>query len=381
MELSLTAEQQELRESVIKFARQELNDGVVEDDRAGRFPEEKWRKCAEMMILGLPFPEEYGGGGSDFPSAVVVLEALGHACTDGGLVHAVATQVICGIMIDLYGSDVQKERYLPGICSGDIVMSQAITEPGSGSDAMAMRTRAAKEGDGYVVNGTKTFITNGPITDTVILFAVTDPEKQALGKATVFVVEKGTPGFERTGPTEKMGLRTLQNGELVFTDCHVEESSLLGREGQGAMIFGDAMEWERILLPAVHLGTLARVMETSVAYAREREAFGQPIGKHQGVSFPIADMKVALEMGRLMLYRTASLKESGKRAAMETSILKLFVSEQLKQACLNAVQIHGGYGFSTEYHVERDLRDSVAATIYSGTSEMQRSMIARLMGL
>ena len=263
-----------------------------------------------------------------------------------------------------------------------MIFAQAITEPASGSDALgALRTRAERTADGYRLSGTKMFISNGPIADVVIVFALTDPETPRLGGVSCFLVEKETAGFERCRPIEKMGLCTLQNGELVFDGCPVPESARLGREGQGAIIFNESMEYERSLLPAAHLGTLARVMEGCVAYARERSAFGQPIGKYQAVANRIVDMKSTLELGRLILYKAATLKGQGKRAALEASLAKLFISEGLKRACLDAVQVHGGYGFTREYDVERDLRDSIAATIYSGTSEMQQAILSRLIGL
>lgn len=381
MDYALRDEQVELRESLIKFAQQELNGRIAEDAKTGTFPMESWKKCAKMQILALPFPEEYGGCGADFLTTTAAMNALGYACKDAGLVHAMATQILCGFQILSFGSDEQKQRYLPAICSGEAIAAQAITEPGSGSDALSMRARAEKQNGAYILNGAKLFITNGPIADVVVVFAVTDPDKKTLGGISCFIVEKEFEGFVRCKPMEKMGLTTLQNGELVFKDCPVPQDRLLGKEGQGAIIFNESMELERSLLPATHLGTLERILETSVKYAKERSAFGQSIGKFQSVANKIAEMKVNLELGRLMLYKAASLKAQGKRVTLEASIGKLFISESLKKACLDAVQIHGGYGYMTEYEVERDLRDSIAATIYSGTSELQLNIISRLIGL
>ncbi|WP_225071401.1 acyl-CoA dehydrogenase family protein [Desulfuromonas sp. CSMB_57] len=382
MEFSLTEEQKSLRDAVIRFARQEIKHDLSLCDKEGRFPIESWKKCAEMQIMALPFAEEYGGCGSDFLTTVVVLQALAYGCKDAGLVHAVITQILCGIQINLFGSLEQKNQYLPMLCQGEKIFAQAITEPEAGSDALgAMRTLALKVDDGYVLNGTKVFISNGPIADVVIVFALTDPAARRLDGVSTFLIEKDNPGFEQCRPIEKMGLCTLQNGELVFRDCRVSPTALIGREGQGAIIFNESMEWERSLMPAAHLGTLERVLETCVGYARKRSAFGQPIGKFQAVANKIVDMKTVFELGRLILYKAASIKSQGRRAGMEASIAKLFISEGLKQSCLDAVQVHGGYGFTREYELERDLRDSVAATIYSGTSELQRSIISRLMGL
>ena len=382
MEFVLSEEQTELREAVIRFARQEIGHDLSSCDKEGSFPFDSWQKCADMQIIAMPFPEEYGGCGADLLTTVVILQALGYSCRDAGLVHALATQILCGLQIHLFGTDEQKQRFLPPLCRGETVFAQAITEPGAGSDAIgAMQTRATKSADGYLLNGSKMFISNGPIADVVIVFALTNPEGSRLGGISCFLVEKETPGFTRCPPIEKMGLCTLQNGELVFDDCRVSASALLGREGQGAIIFNESMEWERSLLPAAHLGTLERILETSVDYARKRSAFGQPIGKYQAVANKIVEMKVAYELGQLILYKAAALKGQGKRAAMEASIAKLFISEGLKQSCLDAVQVHGGYGFTKEYEIERDLRDSIAGTIYSGTSEMQQAIISRLLGL
>jgi alkylation response protein AidB-like acyl-CoA dehydrogenase len=299
-----------------------------------------------------------------------VFHALGYACKDSGLVHSLLTQVICGILIQLFAGTEQMAHLLPDLASGRLIYAQAITEPGSGSDAFAMRTSSVKYGDGYVLNGSKTMISNGPVADRALVFAVTDPGKKTLGGFSCFLVAAGDTGFAQGKPMEKMGLRTLMNGELVFTDCYVPCTSLVGREGQGAILFNACL-----------LGELERVLEGCIRYAKERTAFGQHIGNFQAVSHKIATMKMNTELGELALYHAASLKERRKRAILETSIAKLFISESLKQACLEAVQIRGGYGYMTEYDAERELRDSVASTIYSGTSEMQANIIARLAGL
>jgi alkylation response protein AidB-like acyl-CoA dehydrogenase len=381
MDFSLSEEQARLRDTIVRFARQELDHDVAACEQSGRFPVEAWRKCAEMQIMALPLPQEYGGCGADFLSTVVAFQALGFACRDAGLVHAVGTQILCGLQIATFGSEAQKRRYLPPVCRGELILAQAITEPGSGSDALSMRTRAERVVGGFRLSGNKVFISNGPIADAVIVFAVTDAKSSRLGAISALIVEKELAGFERCRPLEKMGLRTLPNGELVFDGCIVPEENILGRLGQGAIIFNESMEVERTLLPAAHLGTLERVTETCVRYAKERSAFGQPIGKFQAVAHRIADMRCGLELGKLILYKAAAMKDLNRRAPLEASIAKLFISETLKKACLDAVQIHGGYGYTREYDVERDLRDSVGATIYSGTSEMQHNIISRLIGL
>jgi alkylation response protein AidB-like acyl-CoA dehydrogenase len=381
MESTFTEEQLQIRKTIIAFARRELNDGIAERDRAGSFPRDLWKRCAEMRILAMPFPESLGGDGFDFTTAVSVFHALGYACTDSGLVHSLLTQVICGILIQLFATPEQAARLLPDLASGKLIYAQAITEPGSGSDAFAMRTSSVKHGDGYVLNGSKTMISNGPVADRALVFAVTDPAKKSLGGFSCFVVSAGDAGFAQGRPMEKMGLRTLMNGELILTDCYVPCTALVGHEGQGAILFSETMEWERVLISACLLGELERVLEECVRYAKERTAFGQHIGSFQAISHKIATMRMNAELGKLALYHAASLKERRKRATLETSIAKLFISESLKQACLEAVQIRGGYGYMTEYEAERELRDSIASTIYSGTSEMQANIIARLAGL
>ena len=381
MEFSFTSEQRELRKAVIEFARRELNPGVVERDRLGIFPRELWEKCAKQRIFALPFPVIYGGDGFDFVTTVSVFHALGYACKDAGLILSLVTQVICGITIHLFANQEQAARLLSDLVSGKLIYAQGITEPGSGSDAFAMRTTAVKKDDGYVLNGTKTMISNGPVSDQVLIYAVTDPTKKTLARLSCLCVSKGNPGFSAGNPMEKMGLRTMASGELIFIDCCVPASSLVGHEGQGVMLFSEVVEWERILTSAYLLGQLERVLEGCICYAKEREAFGKPISDFQAISHKIATMKMNVELGKLALYNAATLKNQRKCAVLEASVAKFFVSESLKHACLDAVQIRGGYGYMSEYEAERDLRDSIASTIYSGTSEMQANTIARLAGL
>jgi alkylation response protein AidB-like acyl-CoA dehydrogenase len=257
----------------------------------------------------------------------------------------------------------------------------AITEPGSGSDAFALRTRAEPDGDGFRLNGTKTFISNGPVADVVIVFALTDPQKGYHGGVTAFLVERGTTGFSAGRKFDKLGLRSSPIGELVFTNVYVPREAILGGIGGGSKVFGVAMDWERICLFASHVGAMERLLETAISYARTRSQFKQPIGKFQAVGHRIADMKVQLEAARLLVYQAAWRLEHVRNASMDAAIAKLFVSESLVQSALSTVQVHGGYGFMTEYEVERALRDAIGSTLYSGTSEMQRNIIARWLGL
>jgi alkylation response protein AidB-like acyl-CoA dehydrogenase len=330
----------------------------------------------------LPVPEEHGGAGLDPLSCAVALEAFGYGCRDGGLVFSLCAHLLaCVVPVWRHGSDSQKKLYLARLCDGRMVGAHAMTEPGSGSDTFAMRTRAAQVGEDWVINGAKTFISNAPVADLAIVFAVTDVEKGFHGGLTAFLVETSTQGFSVGNKLEKMGLRTSPVGDVSFQDMRVGPHAVLGTVGGGSAVFATAMDWERILLVAAHLGTMERLLETSVNHARTRKQFGQAIGKFQAVAHKLADMKVALEASRLLTYQAAWRLEHARSASLDASISKLFVSESLLKAALEAVHVHGGYGIAVEYEVERALRDAVAATIYSGTSEMQRNIIARWMGL
>ncbi len=382
MDFAYTDEQTLLRESTIKFAQRALNAQVIERDREQTFSRELWRECATVGIQGLPVTEEYGGTGLDALSCAVVLEALGYGCRDGGLVFSLCAHLLaCVVPVWRHGSEEQKRRYLPGLCDGTLIGAHAITEPGSGSDSFAMRTRAEQDANGWRINGSKTFISNGPIADLAVIFAVTDPGKGFHGGVTAFLVETDTPGFTAGRKLEKLGLRTSPVGELVFDDMYVPGSAVLGQVGGGVTVFATAMDWERCLLVASHVGIIERLLETAIDYARIRSQFGQAIGKFQAVAHKIADMKVQLEAARLLTYRAAWRLEHLRNASLDASMAKLMVSESLLKTALETVHLHGGYGYMVEYEVERALRDAVGSTIYSGTSEMQRNIIARWLGL
>ncbi len=382
MDFSLTDEQKMLRESIVKFAQEQLNDDLAQRDREQVFSRELWRKCADIGIQGLPVPEEIGGSNLDTLSCAIALEALGYGCRDGGLVFSLCAHLLaCVVPVWRHGSDEQKQRYLPGLCDGTLVGCHAITEPGSGSDSFSMRTRAMRHGDGWRLNGVKTFISNGPVADVAVVFAVTDPAKGFHGGVTGFLLDRSMHGFSAGQKFEKMGLRSSPVGELLLDDLDVPDEAVLGKVGGGSGVFATAMDWERALLVSAHVGTMERLLETSIDYARTRSQFGQAIGKFQGISHKVADMKVQLEAARLLTYRTAWRLGRARDISMDTSITKLFVSEALVKVALDAVQLHGGYGYMAEYDVERTLRDAIGATIYSGTSEMQRNIIARWLGL
>ena len=381
MDLSFTAEQLALRGEIVKFARKELNAGIAERDRQHGFSRELWGKCAEMGIQGLPFPQEYGGSAADILTTMLAMEGLGYGCLDSGLIFAINAQM-WAVQTPLwnFGTEEQKRRYLPRLCSGESIGAHAMSEPGSGSDSSALATTAVRRGDRWVLNGAKTFVTNAPIADVFVIFATTDRAKGFMG-VTGFVVEKGAPGLKVGNPIEKMGLRTSPMAEVILEDCEIPLDGLLGREGGGAAVFSSSMEWERGCLLASYIGAMERQLETCIAYATSRRQFNRPIGKFQSVANKIVDMKVRLETSRLILYRVGWLKSAQQEAVMDAAIAKLHLSESWVQSCLDAIQIHGGYGYMTEFELERDLRDSIAGRIYSGTSEIQRNIIAAQLGL
>jgi alkylation response protein AidB-like acyl-CoA dehydrogenase len=370
-----------LQKSIIQFAREELNQDLIARDLKQEFSWDGWKRCAAFGIQGLPVTQEYGGGGADILTTVCALEALGFGCRDNGLIFSINAHMWSSeIPFQSFGNAQQKQRYLPKLVSGEFVGVHAMTEPSSGSDAFALRSRAERKSDGYVINGTKTFITNAPIADVVIVFATVDPAKGPAG-ITAFIVDKGTPGFTISKKLDKMGLRTSPMAELVFEDCEVPAENVLGREGLGQAIFTASMEWERICILASHLGMMRRLLETSLQYATDRQQFGQPIGQFPAIASKIAEMDIRLETARLILYKAGWLKKQGKHPLREAAIAKTYVSEACIQSCLDAIQIHGGYGYMTDYQIERELRDSIASKIYSGTSEIQKMILAGFHGL
>jgi hypothetical protein len=381
MDFSWTDEQIAFKNEVVKFAQQELNSGLIERDSKGEFSKENWQKCARFGIQGLPIPEEYGGANADILTTMLTMEGLGYGCRDNGLIFALNAQMwSVQLPILTFGTDVQKKKYLPRLCNGELIGAHGMTEPDSGSDAYSLRTSAVRRENGYVLNGTKIFVTGAPVADLAVVFATVDPAK-GIGGIVAFLVEKGTPGFRVSRHMEKMGLRTSPMGELILDDCYVPAENRLGPEGAGVSIFNSSMEWERSCILASHVGAMQRQLETCIRYARERRQFGQPIGKFQSVANRIADMKVRLETARLLLYKVAWLKKMDKPAVMEAALAKLYLSECFVQSSQDAIRIHGGYGYMTESEVERDLRDAVGGILYSGTSDIQRMIIARWLGL
>jgi len=383
MDFSWTEEQESLRQELIRFARERLNRDLLERDAQGSFSRNLWVECAKVGVQGLPIPEEYGGQGADALTTVVALEALGYGCRDNGLLFSLNAHMWSGAMpIARFGTEEQKRRYLPGLCDGTLIGVQGMTEPGSGSDAFSLKTTAEIRGDSVVLNGSKTFITNAPVADLFVIFASTRPSAGPLG-ISAFIVEAGTSGLEISPPMSKMGLRTSPTGELYFDNCVIPAENLLGRPGNGMAIFNHSIDWERGCILATAVGAMQRQLEQVIAYAKDRQQFGQPIAAFQAVSHRIAEMEVRLQASRMLLYKAAWAKdrEGGNTTPLESAEAKLFISEAWVQSSLDAIQIFGGTGYMTESEVERDLRDAIASRIYSGTSEIQRNIIAKSLGL
>jgi alkylation response protein AidB-like acyl-CoA dehydrogenase len=377
MEFDLNPEQKSLQNAAIEFARNELNEGMIERDAERTFSRDGWRKCAQFGVLGLPIPEEYGGSGADPITTIAVMEGLGYGCRDQGLLFSINAHMWTNsIPILTYGTEEQKRKYLPRLCDGSLIGANGASEPNAGSDIFSMRTRVVKDADGYTLNGTKIYVTNATVADVFAVYGTLDPNKGVLGVCG-FIVEKGMPGIRAGKKMDKMGLRTSPMAELIMEDCRVPASALLGREGRGAEVFNCSMAWERACILATCLGTMRRQLETCLDYARTRKQFGQSIGKFQSVANRIVDMKLRYETARLMIYKVGWLMQQGKSADMDAAMAKLYVSESFVKSSLDAVQVHGGAGYMTELELERELRDSVGSTLYSGTSEIQRNIIAR----
>jgi alkylation response protein AidB-like acyl-CoA dehydrogenase len=381
LDFSWTDEQQAYRSSVIEFAKRELNNDIIGRDAESRFDPEAWKKCGDFGIQGLPFPTEYGGQGGSALTTVLAMEALGYGSRDSGLIFSLNAHMWAGTTpIFRFGTDEQKEKWLPGLCNGSLIGGQAITEPDFGSDAYSLRATARQDGDTYVLNGAKAFVTNAPVADLLIVFATVDRAKGWAGLC-AFVVERGTPGLLVHPGMEKMGLRTSPMSEVTLDDCVVPAANMLGSRGSGMIVFNHSIEWERSCILASLIGAMERQLEQCVSYAKSRSQFDKPIGDFQAVSHRIVEMKVRLETSRLLLYRLAWLRDAGKPSAMDVSMVKYHVSESFVQSSLDAVQIHGGAGYMKESELERDVRDAIASRIYSGTSEIQKNIMAQGLGL
>jgi alkylation response protein AidB-like acyl-CoA dehydrogenase len=376
----LTTEQAEFYDSVCRFA-QTLPDDVRERERAEQFSRDSWDRCAAFGIQGMPVPEELGGGGQDVVSTMLGLEALGYGYRDNGLVFSINAHMWTSeIPIWTFGSTEQKARWLPGLCAGSTIGCHTITEPEAGSDAFAMRSTATRVEGGYVINGRKTFITNAPVANLFIVFA---REGEGVGPfgISAFLVEAASPGLSVGKPLEKLGLRTSPMAEVFLDDLFVSDAAMLGKPGQGGEIFNTSMRWERACIMASQVGLMRRTMEACVRYARQRRQFGKPIAKFESVADKVANMKIAVDAARALVLRVGWLMDQGREAMAEAAVAKAFVSEASVRVHLDALQVHGGYGYMSEFEIERDLRDALGGTLYSGTTEIQRRIIARSLGL
>jgi alkylation response protein AidB-like acyl-CoA dehydrogenase len=381
MEFELSEEQQQLQNAAIEFARLELNDDVIRRDRDEIFSHQGWKACARFGVQGLPVPAEYGGMGLGITEAIAVMEGLGYGARDQGLLFSLNAHLWTATLpILVYGTEEQRKKYLPGLAGDALIGANGTSEPDAGSDVFAMRTRAEKKGDHYLLTGTKTFVSNAPVANLFVVYATIDASLGPMG-ITAFVVDRDTPGLSVTRKLEKMGLRTSPMAEVIFENCVVPAGNRLGREGRGVAIFECSMEWERGCILANYLGLMRRQLESCIEHVRNRRQFGKPIGKFQSVANRVVDMKVRLDACRPLVYRIGRLKQMNKPAVLESSVAKLFVSESLVKSCQDALQIHGGYGYMVEQGIERDLRDALGSTLYSGTTEIQRNIIAKSLGI
>ena len=376
MAVQLVDEEKLMLDVVRELAREQVAPRAVEIDASGEFPWDIKDLLAEQGILGMPFPEEYGGIGASKLSIVMVIEELAKYCATTSLILAV--QQLGTLPIALAGTDAQKRRYFPQCASGEWLAAYGLTEPGSGSDAGGMRTRAVKRGDTYLLNGSKRFITNAGLAHVNTIFALTDPDKGTSGGISAFIVEQDTPGFSIGRIEEKMGIRGSQTGEIILSDCEVPAENLLGREGDGFKIAMMTLDHSRPGIAAQAVGIAQGALDFAIHYAKERVQFNEPIAHNQGIQFMLADMATRIQASRLLLYDIAErIDRNESDLSRYSAMAKLFASDVAMEVTTNAVQIRGGYGYIREYPVERMMRDAKITQIYEGTNQIQRVVIAR----
>ncbi len=375
MDFELNEEQRMFQRSVRELAEKEIRPLARETDATGEFPWSTIRKMGPLGLLGLPVPEEYGGAGADFLSYAVAVEEVSRACGSTGITMAAHTSLGC-LPFLYFGSEEQKYKYLPPLARGEKLGAFGLTEPGAGSDAAAVQTTAVLRGDEWVINGQKLFITSGGIADTIVIAARTDPSAGSRGISNL-IVEKDSPGYRVGRHEEKMGLRGSITSQLFFEDCRIPKENILGRPGEGLRQFLIALDGGRVGIGAMALGLAQAALEAAIAYAGQRVQFGQPIARFQAIQWMIADMATEIDAARLLVYRAACLKDKGVRFTREAAMAKLYASEAAERAAFKALQIHGGYGYTKDYDVERIYRDQRLCTIGEGTSEILRLVIAR----
>ena len=377
--LALTAEHEMIRQAARDFARKEIAPIAAEHDETGEFPTDTIRKMGALGLMGIEVPEEYGGAGLDTLAYVLAMEEISKVDAAHGTIMSVNNSLVCH-GLQRFGSEAQKQKFLVPVASGQKIGAYSLTEPMSGSDAGAMRSRAVREGDHYIINGRKSWVTSAPVADLIVLFTMTAPEKKHKG-ITAFLIETDQPGFSRGKTEPKLGIRASATSEIVFENYRCPLENRLGEDGEGFKIAMTILDAGRIGIAAQALGIAEAAYEASVSFAGEREAFGAKIGEFQGTQFKIADMKTRIEAARLLIYSAALAKESSKitgaRFTLEASMAKLFASETAMFCAHAAVQIHGGLGYSKELPIERYFRDAKITEIYEGTSEIQRMVIAR----
>lgn len=375
MHFLLSKEQQEIRDMVREFAQKEIAPVASKIDEEDTFPRDLINKMGSLGLLGIPIPEEWDGVGADYISYILAIEEISYASATVGVIASVHTSV--GTMPILkFGSDEQKKKYVSKLATGQLLAAFALTEPNAGSDASRISTRAVRHGDTYVLNGSKIFITNGGEADIYILFAVTDPTKGAKG-ISAFILEKGTPGFTVGKKEKKMGLNGSATTELIFEDAQVPASQLLGQEGEGFTVAMSNLEGGRIGIAAQGLGIARAALDAAISYTKQREQFGHPISEFQGIQFMLADMATRVEAARLLVYRAASMRQQGQSCAKEAAMAKMVATDAAMSITTDAVQLHGGYGYTKEFPVERFMRDAKVTQIYEGTNQIQRIVIAK----
>ncbi|MFZ0629843.1 MAG: acyl-CoA dehydrogenase family protein [Acidobacteriaceae bacterium] len=372
---TLTEDQEALRREIRDFAAREIAPNVLRWDEASEFPMDVVKQLGQMGLLGVIFPPEYGGAGLGYVDYMLAIEEL--SAVDGSIgIIVAAHNSLCTNHIYLAGSESQKQKYVRNLAAGQAIGAWALTEPGSGSDAAAARTTATRKGDHWILNGNKTFITNGHYADVSVVIAVTNKDEGTHGLS-AFIVEKGTPGFRAGKKENKLGLRASDTSELIFEDCALPADALLGKEGEGFVDAMRTLDGGRISIAALSLGIGRGALDASVKYVKQRRQFGKAIAEFQGIQWKLADMATELDAARLLTLRAAVLKDAGKRVTQESAMAKLYASEVAVKICNEAVQLHGGYGFIKDYPVEKFYRDVKLCTIGEGTSEIQRMVIGR----
>lgn len=375
MEFALTEEHKLIQQTAREFAHKEVARDAAERDREEKFPEHHVKKMAELGFMGMMVDPKYGGGGLDTISYVLVVEELSKVDASVGVICSVNNSLVCH-GIERFGDEATREKYLTPLARGEKLGAYCLSEPGSGSDAAGMKTTAVRQGNHYVLNGAKNFITNGMYANTYLVFALTDPAKRHKG-ISAFVVERDFPGFQVGKKEKKLGIRSSDTVSIILEDCKVPAENLLGAQGDGFKIAMNILDGGRIGIAAQAVGIAQGALEASVNYAKERVQFGKPIAEHQAIQFMLADMETRTNAARLLLFQAACKKDSGERYTVEASKAKVFASETAVEVATNAVQIFGGYGYLKDYPVERFMRDSKITEIYEGTSEIQRLVIAR----